>query len=222
MNNNIIIRHENKDEEFLVENLVRDSFFNVYRPGALEHFVLHKLRTHKDFIKELNFVLLIDDKIIGQNVFVKTNIKLDNGKNIPIATMGPICIHNDFKRNGYGKMLLDYSLEKAKEYGIGAVCFEGNIDFYGKSGFTYAKDFGIRYFGLSPDDDSSFFLCKELKEGYLKDVSGIYSTPEVYLVDEQEAEEYDKKFPFKKKLKLSTQIFWYFLNNINLRGVSHT
>lgn len=205
--NNIIIRLESKDEEFLVEKLVRESFYNVYRPGALEHFVLHKLRDNKDFIKELNFVMLLDNKIIGQNVFVKTNIKSDDGRLIPIATMGPICIDNNYKRKGYGKMLLDYSLEKAKEYGIGALCFEGNIEFYGKSGFKYAKNFGIRYHGLPDNADSSFFLCKELKENYLKDISGEYETPAVYMVDEKEAEEYDSKFPYKEKLKLPGQLF---------------
>ena len=32
---------------------------------------------------------------------------------IPIMTMGPICIAPELKRKGYGKILLDYSLEKA-------------------------------------------------------------------------------------------------------------
>ena len=125
--NSIEIRLEKSGEVFLVENLVRESFWNVYRPGALEHFVLHKLRDDKNFIKELNFVMLQDGKIIGQNVFVKTNIKSDDGRLIPIATMGPICIDNSLKRKGYGKILLDFSLEKAKEYGIGAASFSSTI-----------------------------------------------------------------------------------------------
>lgn len=77
------------------------------------------------------------------------------------------CIAPAYKRRGYGKMLLDYSLEKAGECGAGALCFEGNIDFYGKSGFTYASEFGIRYHGLPEGADASFFLCKELIPGYL-------------------------------------------------------
>lgn len=85
--------------------------------------------------------------------------------------MGPICICNEFKRNGYGKILLDYSLEKAAELGCGAVCIEGNIDFYGKSGFTYAGEYGIRYHGLPEGEDASFFLCKELITGYLNGIT---------------------------------------------------
>lgn len=99
-----------------------------------------------------------------------------------------------FKMQGYGKLLLDYSLKKATELGFGAVCFEGDINFYGKSGFTFAKDFGIRYHGLPADADSSFFLCKELNSGYLADVSGEYVTPQGYFVNENEAEEFDRLF----------------------------
>ena len=104
-------------------------------------------------------------------------------------------------------MILDYSLEKAKELGCGAVCFEGNIDFYGKSGFTYASDFGIRYHGLPEGEDASFFLCKELIPGYLDGITGEYATPQGYFVDEAAAEEFDKEFPYKKKQKLPGQIF---------------
>ena len=165
--NNIIIRLEKKEEYREVENLVRESFWNVYRPGCLEHYVLNQLRNDKDFVKELDFVMEKDGKIIGQNMFMKAVIKADNGKDIPIMAMGPICIANELKRKGYGKMLLDYSIDKAKELGCGALCFEGNIDFYGKSGFTFASKFGIRYHDLPEGADASFFLCKELIPGIL-------------------------------------------------------
>ena len=207
MNNNIIIRLEKKEEYREVENLVRESFWNVYRPGCLEHYVLNQLRNDKDFVKELDFVMEKDGKLIGQNMFMRAVIKADNGKDIPIMTMGPICIINELKRKGYGKMLLDYSLDKAKELGCGALCFEGNIDFYGKSGFTFASKFGIRYHGLPEGADSSFFLCKELFTGYLNGITGEYATPKGYFVDEKEAEEFDKQFPYKEKLKLPGQIF---------------
>ncbi len=201
------IRNEKPEEFRVVENLVRESFWNVYRPGCLEHFVLHELRNDADFVKELDFVMEKDGEIIGQNIFMKAKIMADDGREIPILTMGPICIKNDLKRQGYGKFLLDYSLEKATELGFGAICFEGNINFYGKSGFTFASEKGIRYHGLPEGADSSFFLCKELKNGYLDGITGEYSTPQGYFVDEKKAEEFDKKFPKKEKLKLPGQIF---------------
>lgn len=204
--NDYIIRLERKEEYREVENLVRQSFWNVYRPGCLEHYVLNQLRNDAAFVSELDFVIEKDGELIGQNIFVKAEIKADDGRSIPIMTMGPICIVPKFKRQGYGKILLDYSLEKAAEMGAGAVCFEGNIDFYGKSGFQYARTFGIRYHGLPDGADDSFFVCKELKKGYLDGVTGEYATPSGYFVDQVEADEFDKQFPPKEKLKLPGQI----------------
>ena len=205
--NDCIIRLERKDEYRAVEALVRDSFWNVYRPGCLEHYVLKVLRDDPAFVPELDFVMEKDGQLIGQNMFMRAIIRADDGRDIPIMTMGPICIRNDLKGQGYGKYLLDYSLEKAAELGCGAVCFEGNIDFYGKSGFDYASRFGIRYHGLPEGSDASFFLCKELVCGYLAGVSGEYATPQGYFVDETAAEEYDKGFPYKEKLILPGQLF---------------
>lgn len=205
--NDIKIRLERKEERRKVENLVREAFWNVYRPGCLEHYVLHKMRSCPEFIPELNYVMEREGRIIGQNVFVRAVIVADDGKNIPIAAMGPICISPDFKRQGYGKILLDYTLKKAEEYGIKALCIEGNIDFYGKSGFDYASKFGIRYHDLPKGTDSSFFLCKELESGYLDGITGEYTPPKCYFADEKEAEEFDKAFSPKEKLKTDGQIF---------------
>lgn len=191
----------------MVENLVREAFWNVYRPGCLEHYVLNQLRNDEAFVPELDFVMEKDGKLIGQNIFMRAIIKADDGKDVPIMTMGPISILPEYKRKGYGKILLDYSLEKATKLGCGALCFEGDINFYGKSGFTFAKDFGIRYHGLPDGADSSFFLCKELIPGYLDGITGEYSTPKGYAVSEEEAEEFDKSFPRKEKLKLPGQLF---------------
>ena len=204
---NIIIRLEKKEEHREVENLVRESFWNVYRPGCLEHYVLNQLRDDPAFVRELDFVMEQDGKLIGQNMFMRAEIKADDGRAIPIMAMGPICITPELKRKGYGKTLLDFSLKKAQELGCGAVCFEGNIDFYGKSGFVQASEFAIRYHGLPEGEDASFFLCKELIPGYLDGISGEYAPPQGYFVDEAEAEEFDKEFPVKEKLKLPGQIF---------------
>ena len=207
MKNDCIIRLETSRDHTEVEYLVRESFWNVYRPGCLEHYVLHCLRDDPDFIPELDFVMEKDGVIIGQNIFMHASIAADDGRNVPILTMGPICIANELKRQGYGKILLDYSLEQAAKLGAGALCFEGNIDFYGKSGFTYASNCGIRYHGLPEGEDASFFLCKELIPGYLDGITGEYATPSGYFVDEGEAEEFDKQFPPKEKLKLPGQLW---------------
>ncbi len=192
--NDYIIRLERSEEHRDVENLVREAFWNVYRPGCSEHYVIHVLRDDPAFVKELDFVMEQDGRLIGQNMFMKTVIQADDGRVIPVLTMGPIGILPELKRQGYGKALLDYSLERATELGFGAVLFEGNIDFYGKSGFDYADRFGIRYHDLPEDADASFFLCKELVPGYLDGVTGVYQTPQGYYVDDADVDAFDKAF----------------------------
>ena len=205
--NNYIIRLERKEEYREVENLVREAFWNVYRPGCLEHYVLHQLRKDEAFVPELDFVMEKDGKLIGQTMYMRASIQADDGREIPIMTMGPIGIAPEYKRQGYGKILLDFSLEKAKAMGAGAVCFEGNIDFYGKSGFVVASTKGIHYHGEPREEVVPYFLLKELTAGYLDGVEGVYHTPEGYFVDEAQAEEFDKTFPPKEKLKLPGQLF---------------
>lgn len=200
-----IIRLETKEDYKEVENVTREAFWNVYRPGCLEHYVLHCYREREDFIKELDFVMEKDGKIIGHVMYSKAEIQADDGRKIPIMTFGPISILPEYKRKGYGKKLLDYSMKQAKAMGAGALCIEGNIDFYGKSGFIVASTKGIHYYAEPRENEVPYFLVKELKEGFLDHVLGIYHTPEGYFVDEKEAEIFDRQFPQKQKLKLSGQ-----------------
>ena len=205
--NDNTIRLEKAEDYREVENLVRESFWNVYRQGCSEHFVIHVLRDDPAFVKELDFVMEQNGVLIGQNMFMRTVINADDGRVIPVLTMGPIGITPELKRKGYGKKLLDYSLEKAAAMGFGAVLFEGNIGFYGHSGFTYARSFGIRYHDLPEGADDSFFLCKELIPGFLDGITGVYQTPRGYYVDDADVEKFDKAFPHKEKLRLPGQIF---------------
>ena len=205
--NDFTIRLEKKEEQREVENLIREAFWNVYRPGCSEHYVIHVLRDDPAFVKELDFVMEREGRLIGQNMFMRTVINADDGRVIPVLTMGPICITLELKRRGFGKKLLDYSLEKAAAMGFGAVLFEGNIGFYGKSGFHYARSFGIRYHDLPEGADDSFFLCRELKPGYLSGVTGVYRTPQGYYVDDADVENFDRDFPPKEKRRLPGQIF---------------
>ena len=207
---NIVIRRERPEDFRAVEELVRESFWNVYRPGCLEHYVIHRLRDDPAFVPELDLVMEKDGRLIGQNMFMRAVIRADDGREIPIMTMGPICIAPEHKRLGYGKRLLDRSLELASALGCGALCFEGNIGFYGKSGFGCASEYGIRYHGLPEGADASFFLCRELIEGYLDGIRGEYAPPEGYYCAEREPEAFeafDATFPPKEKLRLPGQLF---------------
>lgn len=205
--NNVVIRNEEPKDYFAVENLTREAFWNVYRPGCAEHYVLHCLRSDPAFVPELDFVMELNGEPIGQIVYVRSEIDCDDGRKVPIMTFGPIGILPKYKRQGYGKRLLDYSMGKAKEAGAGALAIIGNIDFYGKSGFVQAKIKGIQY---ADDPDADYFLIKELQDGFLDGITGTYKDPEGYFVcekDPQAFEKFESTFPPKQKLRLPGQLF---------------
>lgn len=207
MKNDYCIRLETKADYREVENLTREAFWNVYRPGCTEHFVLHQFRDREDFVPELDLVMEKGGKIIGHVMYVRSAITADDGKTIPMMTFGPISIAPEYKRQGYGTILLQYSMDKAKALGAGALAITGNIDFYGKSGFVVASTKGIHYYAEPRSEEVPYFLIKELKSGFLDGITGSYKDPEGYFVDDADAEAFDEQFPPKKKEKLPGQIF---------------
>ena len=204
MKNDCIIRLETSKDYTEVEHLVRESFWNVYRPGCLEHYVLHQFRDRDIFIPELDLVLEKDGEIIGHVMYVRSVIHSDDGRIIPIMTFGPISIAPDWKRKGYGTILLQYSMEKARQMGAGAIAITGDLAVYGKSGFVTGKSKGIRY---ADDPEAEYFLVKELEPGFLDGISGTFKDPDGYFVEEEKAEEFDQQFPPKEKLKLPGQLW---------------
>ena len=206
MKNDYTIRRETPADYRTVENLTREAFWNVYRPGCTEHYVLHQFRDRPEFVKELDLCLEVGGRIIGHVMFVRAEITADDGRILPIMTFGPISIHPDYQRKGYGKILLDFALARAAEMGAGAVCMEGNIDFYGKCGFGVASQSGIHYYAEPREEVVPYFLLKQLKKVFLDGVTGIYQTPAGYFVEDREAEEFDRQFPPKEKRKLPGQL----------------
>ena len=195
-----------------VEVLTREACWNVYRPGCTEHFVLNQFRSNPDFIPELDLVMEEDGKIMGHIMFSKAELVLDDGTRCPSWTFGPISIHPDYKRKGYGLKLLNYTLNKAREMGIGFLCMEGNIDFYKHAGFGLASNMGIHYHAEPRDAEVPYFLAQELIPGWLKN-NGIseatYNPPKGYFVAEANPEAfaaYEATFPPKEKLRLPGQL----------------
>ena len=206
MKNDYTIRLERKSDYREVENLTREAFWNVYRPGCLEHYVLHTLRSDPAFVPELDFVMEQDGRLIGHVMYMRAEIQADGGRNIPIMTFGPISIAPERKRQGYGTILLHHSMEAARNMGAGALAITGNIGFYGKSGFVVASKKGIHYFAEPRDREVPYFLIRELVPGFLDGITGIYKDPEGYFVDEGAAEAFDVQFPPKRKRKLPGQL----------------
>lgn len=197
------IRLERPQDWREVEKLSREAFWNVYRPGCTEHFVLNQYRTNPDFIPELDFVMEEDGRIIGHVMFSKAEIILDDGTPFPSWTFGPISIHPDYKRKGYGLRLLNYALEKAKEMGVGLLQMEGNIDFYRHAGFDLASKMRIHYHDEPRDSEVPYFLAQELIPGYWGGREGTYSPPKGYFVADENPEAfeaYEATFPKKAKI----------------------
>lgn len=201
--NNYTIRTEEPRDFQATENLTREAFWNVYRPGCTEHYVLHHFRQNPDFIPALSLVLEVEGKIIGHIMYAAAKIECENGGDFPCWTFGPISIHPDFKRKGYGLLLLRHSLEKAREMGIGLVCIEGNLDFYKHAGFCVASKMKIHYSGEPKSAEVPYFLAKELIAGYWQNREGTYFSPKAYFAAEENPEDFasfDSTFPRKEKL----------------------
>lgn len=206
------IRLEQPNDYREVEELTRESFWNMYRPGCTEHFVLNQYRNNLDFIPELDLVMEEDGKIMGHIMFSRAELVLDDGTRRQSWTFGPISIHPDCKRKGYGLKLLNYALDKAREMGIGFLCMEGNINFYKHAGFGLASKMGIHYHAEPRDAEVPYFLAQELIPGWLKD-NGIeeatYCPPKGYFVADENPEAfsaYEATFPKKEKFQLPGQL----------------
>ena len=208
----MIIRLEQTKDYCEVENLTREAFWNVYRPGCTEHYVLNQYRSNPDFIPELDFVMEEDGRIIGHIMFSHAELALPDGTRKSSWTFGPISIHPDYKRKGYGLKLLQYALKKARGMGVGFLCMEGNIGFYKHAGFGLASRLGIHYHDMPHDEEVPFFLAQELIPGWLRNngiTEATYCPPKGYFVADEHPEAfeaYDATFPPKEKLRLPGQL----------------
>lgn len=193
------LRLENEKDYFEVENLTREAFWDVYRPGCSEHLVLNKLRQADSFIKDLDYVLIEDGKIVGNIVYTKMFTGTERKMSDEVIAFGPISVHPDFQRKGLGKKLIEYTLDKAKCLGYKAVLITGDNNYYNPLGFESACRYHVYLPGTSEDDEAVFFMAKELEEGYLGNNNGIYDFDICFNVSEEELEIFDRKFPEKAK-----------------------
>ncbi|MBR6021078.1 MAG: GNAT family N-acetyltransferase [Kiritimatiellae bacterium] len=192
------------------EELTREAFWNVYRPGCTEHYVLHRYRSDPAFVPELDFVMEGEDgRLVGNVMFSKAELALEDGTAFPVWTFGPIGIRPDRKRQGLGLRLLLHALEAARGLGVGALCMEGNIEFYKHAGFGLASRMGIRYHAEPPDAEVPYFLARELVPGYLRGIRGTYRPPRGYFVAEEDPggfAAFEATFPAREKALAEGQL----------------
>ena len=158
------IRNEKETDYKLVEDITRKAFYNMYIPGCIEHYLVHIMRGHEDFIPELDFVLELDGKVIGNIMYTKAELTDEEGNKKEIVTFGPVSILPEYQRKGYGKMLIEHSLNRAAELGYEAVVIFGSPSNYVSSGFKCCKKYNVC---VGKGKYPAAMLVKELKPGAL-------------------------------------------------------
>jgi len=204
--NGCIIRLEKKEDWKEVENLTREAFWNKYRPGCVEHYVLHQFRNRPEFVKELDYIIEEDGRIVAHIMYCRSEITCDDGRIIPIMVFGPISVLPECQGKGYGSGLIRFTLEKAMELGCGAIAITGNPDYYHRFGFVSGYSMHIYYAAVSRNEEAPFFMVKELQSGYLSGVTGTFKDPKGYMVKDTEVEKFDVNFSPKEKKKLPGQL----------------
>jgi predicted N-acetyltransferase YhbS len=199
------IRHEVESDNREVEELTREAFWNLYVPGCDEHFLVHKMRSHPDFIPELDLVAVLDNKIVGNIMFTKAHLVDEQDKKVEITTFGPLCVLPAYQRQGIGSALISYSSQIALKRGYKVIVIHGDPHNYCKHGFKNGKDFGVsNAHGKFPYS----LLVLELEKEFLKGHNWRYFESEAYEVDPVAAEEYDKLFaPKIKEYRYSQEEF---------------
>lgn len=201
----MVIRKEYEKDYSEVENLTREAFWNVYRPGCVEHYVLHVLRNDPAFVPELDYVIEDNGEIKAHIAYALGDLKTISG-NEKVLLFGPLSVLPKEQGKGYGGKLIKYTLNKAKEMGYKAVFITGNPQYYSRFGFESASKYGIFYNGMDTSEEAPFFMVKFLDKSEAERLKGIYYDPQCYFPDKKLIDEFDSKFPPKKKEKLAGQL----------------
>jgi predicted N-acetyltransferase YhbS len=197
------IRKTTKEDFPVTENITRESFWNVYKPGCDEHLVLHNLRTRDSYIAELDLVAMQHNRIVGHIILTRAKvIDLQNSEH-EVLCVGPLSVMPDFQKQGIGSTLMENSITIAKELGFSGMILFGNPDYYHRFGFVNAEKYGI-----STREGENFdpFMALELSENSLGNIAGRFFEDDAFVTKPDELAEFEKQFPFKKKLVTNTQL----------------
>lgn len=200
---NLIIKQTSREDFRITENITREAFWNIYKPGCSEHLVLHNLRKSQSYIKELDLVAFYDNQIVGHIISTKVKVVDSLNKEYEVLCVGPLSVLPDFQKKGIGTRLLKESIEIARRLGFRGMILFGNPDYYHRFGFRNAKEFEI-----TTKDYQNFepFMALELFENSLIDVGGRFIEDESFNINEDELNEFEKQFPYKEKQVTDTQL----------------
>ena len=198
------LRLEETKDYFEVENLIREAFWNVYKPGCDEHFIMHQLRNDASFVSNLDYVLEVENQIVAHIVYSLGKLTKQNGDVIDALIFGPVGVLPEHQGKGYGSYIIKETLKIAQSLGYPCLLITGNPKYYHRFGFETASNYHIYHQELPKD--IPVFMVKVLDENKMKDFKGVYADPQCYYVDEKDVEEFDKQFPPKIKEKRPGQL----------------
>ena len=207
---NILIRNEHPADYRRVEEITRKAFWNLHVPGCDEHLLVHKLRKHKDFVKELDFVVVKDSEVIANIMFSDSCLRSENGDTLSTLTFGPVSVLPEYQRQGIGSKLITHAIERAIEMGYAAIIIWGNPGHYCKFGFKSSKSYNI---SIANNKYPCCLLVKELKTGIFSNHHWQFYASYVFDVDREELEEFDSTFEEIEKESRYTQEAFAILSN---------
>ena len=206
MNKMITIRNEEETDYESVEAITRKAFWNLYVPGCVEHYLVHVMRSHRDFVPELDLVIELDGEVIGNIMYTKTKLIDESGEVKDILTFGPVCILPEYQRKGFGKKLMEYSFEQAAALGYDVIVIFGNPNNYVSRGFKSCKKFNVC---LENGTFPAAMMVKELKPDVLDGRKWVYHDSPVMNIDEEAAARFDDGLEkMEKKVQPSQEVFY--------------
>lgn len=201
---NLIIRQEVPADFDICEKIVRDAFWDKFKPGCDEHAVLHRMRSHEDYLSQISFVAEYDGELIGGIWFSEANVTSADGKSTKILTFGPVAITPALQGKGYGAELIRHAIQAARELAYPGIVIYGDPGYYSRFGFQPAEQHGIF--------DGEGNPCPALQVLPFTDnlPGGNFHESGVYFVPQDELREFERQFPHRQKHLRSTQLFWVF------------
>ena len=212
---NIMIRNEKKADYEVVEKITREAFYNLYVPGCVEHYLVHIMREHEDFLPELDFVLELNGEVIGNVMYTKARLLDEDGNKKEILTFGPLCIKPEYQRQGYGKKLIEYSFERAAELGYDVVVIFGSPANYVGRGFKSCKKYDVC---IEDGKYPAAMMIKELLPDTLKGHKWCYYDSPVMMISEEEALKYDDTLEKMEKEYRPSQDEFYIMSHSFVEG----